>query len=109
MFTGKYFLAAIAIAVAITCIQWFFIGFLFHKYQALTPATWRKEGGRSYAASTVISLFFSFMFVTVFSIWKNGCDCSMVTGDGFIFGAFFWLAFSITAEINSAIYVNYSR
>jgi hypothetical protein len=109
MFSGKFFLTVFLITVAITFIQWFFIGFLFHKYQASTPATWRKENKRSYAASMIISLFFAFMFTIIFVIWKGNSDGSMNIVDGIIFGAIFWLAFSVTAEIGSAIYINYSR
>ena len=109
MFTGKFFITTIAIAVAITFIQWFFIGFLFHKYQALTPATWRKETSRSYLASMFISLFFSFMFVLLFSLWKENCDGSINMLDGITFGVIFWLTFSVTAELGNAVYVNYSR
>jgi hypothetical protein len=34
-----FILSAICIGVANTCIEWFIIGYLFHKYQALTPQT----------------------------------------------------------------------
>ena len=108
MLTGKFFLAVIAITVAVTFIQWFFIGFLFHKYQALTPSTWRKENSRSYAASMVLSLFFAFMFATIFYFWKNKYG-EMHFADGIKFGVICWLTFSVTIEIGSAIYVNYSR
>ncbi len=109
MFTGKFFITTIAIAVAITFIQWFFIGFLFHKYQALTPATWRKETSRSYLASMFISVFFSFMFVLLFSLWKENCDASINILGGIMFGIIFWLTFSVTAELGNAVYINYSR
>jgi hypothetical protein len=108
MFTGKFFLTVIVIAVAISFIQWFFIGFLFHKYQSSTPSTWRKESTRSYAASTVVSLFFGFMFATLFYLWKKNYG-GVLFSDGIEFGAACWLAFSVTTEIGNAIYVNYSR
>ncbi|HEY4875833.1 MAG TPA: DUF1761 domain-containing protein [Puia sp.] len=108
MFSGKFFLAVIVIAVAISFIQWFFIGFLFHKYQSLTPSTWRKENNRSYAASMIISLFFAFFFSTIFYLWKNKSG-DMHFSDGIEFGGVCWLAFSVTTEIGNAIYVNYSK
>jgi hypothetical protein len=107
MLSAKFFLAIAAITISITFIQWFLIGFLFHKYQALTPATWRKENSRSYAASMILSLFFSCMFVVIFYLWKIKYG-DMHFLDGVKFGAIFWLAFSVTAEIGNAIYVNYS-
>src|SRR5271154_4649158 len=106
MFSGKFFLTVFLITVAITFVQWFFIGFLFHKYQALTAATWRKENNLSYAASMVLSLFFAFMFATVFYLWKSKSG-EMHFADGIQFGFICWLAFSVTADIGNAIYVNY--
>src|SRR5579862_3219575 len=106
MFSGKYFLTVCAIALSTTFIQWFFIGFLFHKYQALTPSTWRKENNRSYAASMIISLFFAFLFTTIILIWKERTG-DMHFFNGIEFGAVCWLAFSITTEIGNAVYVNY--
>jgi hypothetical protein len=108
MFSGKFFLAVIVITVAISFIQWFFIGFLFHKYQSLTPSTWRKENNRSYAASMLISLFFAFFFLAIFYLWKNRSG-DMHFLDGIEFGGACWLAFSVTTEIGNAIYVNYSK
>ncbi len=107
MFSGKFFLTVIAVTVATTFIQWFFTGFLFHKYQSLTPSTWRKENNRSYAASIFVSLFFAFFFSVLFYIWKNKYG-DMHLLDGIAFGAVCWLAFSVTTEIGNAIYVNYS-
>jgi hypothetical protein len=108
MFTGRFFIAVVAIAVAITFIQWFFVGFLFHKYQGITPLTWRKESTRSYWASAMLSLFFAFMFTLIISFWigKFGPLKNM---DGLEFGAVCWLTFAIPMEIGTAIYVNYSR
>jgi len=62
MVITKILLTALVLMVVITLVQWFFIGYLFHKYQALTPATWRKESYRSYAVSTVLTFFASLLF-----------------------------------------------
>jgi hypothetical protein len=108
MLTGKFLLAVIAVTFATTLIQWFFIGFLFHKYQALTPSVWRKESSRSYAASTVIALVFAFLFVTLFFlVIEKAGPLDLVHGIGF--GVLLWACFSLTFELNSAIYVNFSR
>ncbi len=108
MLSGKFFLTVVIIAIAVSLIQWFFIGFLFHKYQASTPSTWRRESSRSYAASTILSLFFAFMFTVVISLWLDKYG-PMKTINGMEFGALCWLSFAIPLEIGSAIYVNYSR
>jgi hypothetical protein len=108
MFSGKFFLTVIVIAVAVTFIQWFFTGFLFHRYQSVTPSTWRKESNRSYAASMLLSLFFAFMFTVVFYFWKSKSgDIYLI--DGIKFGLVCWLTFSVITEIGRAIYVNFSR
>jgi hypothetical protein len=108
MFSGKFFLSVALIAVAVTLIQWFFTGFLFHKYQALTPSTWRKETSRSYTWSTMLAVFFAFMFAIAFSFWK-GKFATMDILDGIEFGGFCALAFVIPYEIGTGIYVNYSN
>jgi len=108
MFSGKFFLAVIAITLADTIVQWLIVGFLFHKYQATTPMTWRKETSRSYAASTILSLVFSFMFTLLISFWiSSGGPLQSI--QGMEFGAVCWLTFAIPLEIGSSIYVNYSR
>jgi hypothetical protein len=108
MFSGKFFLTVIVIAVAVTFIQCFFTGFLFHRYQSVTPSTWRKESNRSYAASMLLSLFFAFMFTVVFYFWKSKSgDIYLI--DGIKFGLVCWLTFSVITEIGRAIYVNFSR
>ena len=108
MLSGKFFLTVIVITIAISFIQWFFVGFLFHKYQALTPSTWRKENNSSYIMSMILSIFFAFMFSAVFYLWKAEYR-DMHLFDAIKFGTFCWLTFSVTIEIGNAIYVNYSR
>ena len=108
MLSGRFFLAVIVITVSISIIQWFFVGFLFHKYQATTPQTWRKEGPSSYAASMLLSLFFAFMFMLLITGWINKFG-SMKSMDGIQLGAICCLTFAIPLELGIAIYVNYSR
>jgi hypothetical protein len=108
MISGKFLLAVLAITVAVTLIQWLIVGFLFHKYQAITPMTWRKETSRSYAASTILSLLFSFMFTLLISLWMRS-NGPLQSIQGLEFGALCWLTFAIPLEIGASIYVNYSR
>ena len=108
MLSGHFFLVVIIIAIVVVFIQWFFTGFLFHKYQALTPSVWRKENNLSYLASTLLALFFAFMFTLIFSLWKNR-NSSMDSMNGIEFGFMCWLTFSIPIEIGNTIYINYSR
>jgi hypothetical protein len=108
MLSGKFFFAIILITIATSFIQWFFIGFSFHRYQSLTPATWRKENNSSYVMSMLLSLLFAFMFSTIFYLWKTKYG-DMHFFDAITFGIFCWLTFSVTIEVGNAIYVNYSR
>jgi hypothetical protein len=108
MLSWKFLLAVVAVAIADSFIQWLFIGFLFHKYQAATPAVWRKETGRSYAISTMLSLFFGVIFTIIISLWIHRYGAITLT-DGIAFGVLCWLAFIIPWEIGSAVYVNYTR
>jgi hypothetical protein len=108
MLSLKFSLAVIAIAAAVTLIQWFFVGFLFHKYQRATPMTWRKESTRSYLSSTMLSIFFGFMFTLLISLWIRQFG-SLNRINGIEFGAICWLTFAIPLEAGAAIYVNYSR
>src|SRR5277367_5674422 len=107
MFSGKFLLATVVIAIADSFIQWLFIGFLFHKYQAATPMVWRKETKGSYATSTVLSPFFALLFTTIISLWMRRYG-PVTTVEGVEFGVLCWLAFVIPLEIGSAVYVNYS-
>jgi hypothetical protein len=109
MSVTHFVLSAICIGVANTCIEWFFIGFLFHKFQALTPNTWKPESSKSYMYSTLLSFLFGALFT--FFYWKIGAHY-VIYGNiwshiklGFICFA----CFSLFQGINSAIYVNYDK
>lgn len=102
-------LAAVCIGLANTCIEWFFIGFLFHKSQAQTPQTWRAESNKSYLFSTLLSLVFGALFT--FFYWKIGSKY-VIAGSLWShikLGLICFGAFSLVSVINSAIYVNYAR
>src|SRR5277367_499774 len=62
MSVSHFVLSAVCIGFANTCIEWFIIGFLFHKFQAVTPQTWRAESNRSYMYSTLLSFLFGALF-----------------------------------------------
>jgi len=104
-----FILSAISIGFANTVIEWFFIGFLFHKYQALTPQTWRPENYSNYTYSTLLSLLFGALFTLFYlkigahyvlpgSLWshiKLGLIC--------------FACFSFVSAINNSIYINYDK
>ena len=109
MTATHFILSAICIGAANTCIEWFIIGFLFHKAQALTPQTWRPESSKSYMYSTLLSLLFG-AFFTLFYL-KIG---SKYVLPGNIWshiklGLICFACFSFVLEIGNAIYINYDR
>jgi|GEM_PF-1035571 len=109
MSVTHFVISAICIGVANTCIEWFFIGFLFHKYQALTPNTWKPESNKSYMYSTLLSFLFGAMFT--FFYWKIGAHY-VIYGNIWShikLGLICFACFSLFQGINGAIYVNYDK
>jgi len=102
-------LSAACIGLANILIEWFIIGFLFHKTQALTPNTWKPESGGSYVYSIFLSLLFGALF-TLFYI-KIGSKYVIARNiwSHVKLGLICFAAFSFAAEINNFIYINYHR
>jgi hypothetical protein len=106
----KHFVfSAICIGFANIFVEWLFIGFLFHKYQALTPQTWRKESSKSYAYSSIISFLFGVLFTlfyfkigTRYVIYGNVLSACK-------FGLLCFGCFALLLELGNAIYINYDR
>ena len=108
--TATHFaLSSVSIGAANTFIEWFVIGFLFHKSQALTPQTWRPESKKSYIYSILLSFLFGVLF-TLFYVkigWKYviaGNLWSHIKLGLVCFGCF-----SFIIEAGNAIYINYDK
>jgi hypothetical protein len=104
-----FILSAICIGIANTCIEWFFIGFLFHKFQALTPQTWRPENYMSYTYSTLLSFLFGTLFTLFFlkigakyvipgNIW-SACKLGLIC----------FASFNLISELGNSIFINYAK
>jgi hypothetical protein len=104
-----FVLSAVCIGISNTSIEWFVIGFLFHKSQALTPQTWRPESYKSYTYSTLLSLLFGVLFT--FFYLKIGSH--YVIGHNLFsdmkLGIICFACFSFILETGNAIYINYDR
>jgi hypothetical protein len=109
MSVSHFVLSAVCIGFANTCIEWFIIGFLFHKFQAVTPQTWRPESNRSYVYSTLLSFLFGALFTFFYlkigshhvlrgNVWSN-----------FKLGIICFACFSFILEVGNAIYINYDN
>jgi hypothetical protein len=109
MTTTHFILSAICIGLANTCIEWFIIGFLFHKSQSLTPQTWRPETNKSYLYSTLLSFLFGVLFT--FFYWKIGFHYVRYGSlwSHIKLGLICFACFSLVSGINNAIYVNYDK
>jgi hypothetical protein len=109
MTATHFILSAICIGVANTCIEWFIIGFLFHKAQALTPNTWKPENNRSYMYSTLLSFVFGALFTLFY--WKIGSKY-VIAGSLYShlkLGLICFACFAFILEIGNAIYINYDK
>jgi hypothetical protein len=102
-------LSAACIGLANILIEWFIIGYLFHKSQALTPETWKKESGGSY----VYSIFLAVLFGVLFTLFYMKIGSRYVIANSLWshikLGLICFAAFSFVMEINNAIYINYHR
>jgi hypothetical protein len=109
MSATHFILSAICIGFANTCIEWLFIGFLFHKFQALTPQTWRPESNSSYMYSTVLSFLFGALF-TLFYLkigWHYVLPGNLWSH--LKLGLICFACFSFVSGINNAVYINYDK
>jgi hypothetical protein len=109
MSATHFILSAICIGFANTCIEWFVIGFLFHKSQALTPNTWRPESNRSYMYSTLLSFLFGALFTLFY--FKIGVNY-VIYGNIWShikLGLICFACFSFILELSNAIYINYDK
>ena len=109
MSVTHFILSAICIGIANTCIEWFIIGFLFHKSQALTPNTWKPESKRSYVHSTLLSFLFGALFTLFY--FKIGANYVLLGSvwSHIKLGLICFACFGFIFEISNAIYINYDK
>ncbi|HZE14154.1 MAG TPA: hypothetical protein VE086_10370, partial [Chthoniobacterales bacterium] len=84
--------------------SWFWLGFVFHRYQQLTPNTWRPENSRSYMLSSTITFLSCLAIATVFllvarmgGVFAGGCVGALR------FAAVCWMALSAPLIVNAAV------
>jgi hypothetical protein len=87
--------------------SWFWIGFVFHRFQGLTPNTWRPENNRSYLLSSTITFLSCIAIATVFLLVAR---MGGVFAGGFPgalrFAAVAWMAWSAPLIVNAAVFIN---
>jgi hypothetical protein len=87
--------------------SWFWLGFVFHRFQRLTPNTWRPENNRSYLLSSTITFLSCIAIATVFllvarmgGVFAGGCVGALR------FAAVSWIALSAPLIVNGAVFIN---
>jgi hypothetical protein len=87
--------------------SWFWMGIVFHRYQRATPETWRPEGPRNYALSSLVrvlsAIAISALYVLV-ARFQVGFFAEGMVG-ALRFAALIWIAQSAPVAIEAAIYV----
>ena len=87
--------------------SWFWMGLVFHRYQRATPETWRPEGPRNYALSSLVrvlsAIAISALYVLVARFQVSFFADGMV--GALRFAALIWIALSAPVAIEAAIYV----
>src|SRR6476659_2646974 len=87
--------------------SWFWMGFVFHRFQRLTPNTWRPENNRSYMLSSTITFLSCIAIATVFLLVARmgGVFAGGLPG-ALRFAAVAWMALAAPIIVNAAIFIN---
>lgn len=87
-------------------------GLVFHRYQALTPNTWRSaESWMHYLYSAGVRIFACTAIALLYDAFGAGIP-DLVTGaipNGAGFGAFLWAATAAPVILEAALFVNWHR
>jgi hypothetical protein len=102
------FLPGLIAGVISIFTSWFWVAFVFHKYQRQTPQTWRSESTASHVWSSLLQLATCVAIATLYVMVARANGGTL--GDGLYGAAFFavmgWGAFAVPILLNHAIYVN---
>src|SRR5207237_3884171 len=87
--------------------SWFWMGFVFHRYQRATPATWRPEGPRHYLLSSLVRLVSAIVIAIIYVLVArfHVAFFSDGTAGALRFAALIWIALAAPVAIETAIYV----
>jgi hypothetical protein len=87
--------------------SWIWMGVVFHRFQKLTPNTWRPENNRSYTLSSAIHLLTCIAIATVFLlVARTGGVFSGGLAGALRFAAVGWMALAAPVVIDAAVFVN---
>jgi len=87
--------------------SWFWMGFVFHRFQRLTPNTWRPENSRSYMLSSIVTFLSCIAIATVFLlVARMGGVFAGGVPSALRFAAVVWMAWSAPLIVNAAVFIN---
>lgn len=88
--------------------SWFWVGFVFHKFQSRTPQTWRAESPRTHALASLIQIGACVVIATMYVMVARGNEGTLGLG---LYGAVWfallgWTAFAAPLLVVNALYLN---
>ena len=91
--------------------SWLITGTAFHRFQRLTPGTWRAEGPRQYALSSLLQVLAGAAFGLLFFATGGPSHFGPASWleSGLLFGSLAWLAVACPTHAINAVYVNLHR
>lgn len=84
------------------------MGFLFHRFQQLTPNTWRRESGTSYALSSALHVLAAVGIAALFTISTRAHTPHFPMGlhGALLFGFVCWGVFALPIILEGAVFIN---
>jgi hypothetical protein len=88
--------------------SWLWMGAIFHRFQKLTPQTWRRETARSHALSSALHILAAVGIALLFTIVASDQSSSFAAGigGGLQFALACWCVFALPIVLGDAIYIN---
>jgi hypothetical protein len=91
--------------------SWLITGTVFHRFQRLTPETWRAEGPKQYALSSLLQVLAGAAIGLLFFATGGLSHVALTSWlqSGLLFGGLAWLAVACPTHAISAVYVKLHR
>lgn len=88
--------------------SWLWMGVIFHRFQQLTPGTWRRETGQSYFLASALHIFAACGIALLFTIVarEQGHFFSSGIGGGIRFALVCWSVFALPIILEGAVFIN---
>jgi hypothetical protein len=89
--------------------SWLWMGVIFHRFQKLTPGTWRRETGQSYFLSSVLHILAACGIALLFTIVAREPShfFSIGIGGSIRFALVCWSVFALPIILEGAVFINF--